>query len=116
MVVRTCEKLLFSFGCGCVGFTVMIQIWVQFVYFRFIVLTYCIDVVRERVEQHIFRLRETCPTVSWLIGMRIRKSVHDFHFKVTINISSLLPSDKTTYSIVMSTSSSSTTLPIQQIV
>ena len=94
VVVRTCEKLFFSFGCGCVGFTVMIEHWVQFVYFRFIVQTYCIDVLRERVEQHIFRLRETCPTVSWLIGMRIRKSVHYFDIKVTMNISNLLPSDK----------------------
>ena len=94
MVVRTCEKLFFSFGCGCVGFTVMIENWVQFVYFRFIVLIDCMDVLCERVEQHIFRLRETCPTVSWLIGMHIRKSVHDFDIKVTMNISSLLPSDK----------------------
>ena len=72
----------------------MIENWVQFVYFRFIVQIYCIDVLRERVEQQIFRLRETCPTVSWLIGMRIHKSVHDFDIKDTMNISSLLPSDK----------------------
>ena len=92
--MRTCEKFLFLFGCGCVGFAVMIENWVQFVYFRFIVQIYCIDVLRERVEQQIFRLRETCPTVSWLIGKRIHKSVHDFDIKATMNISSLLPSDK----------------------
>ena len=94
MVVWIFEKLFFSFGCGCVGLTVMIENWVQFVYFRFIVQIYCIDVLHERVEQHIFRLRETCPTVSWFIGKRIRKSVHGFDITVMMNISSLWPSDK----------------------